>query len=201
MGHEAEQMRTSARRLPRSSWYVAAAMSLAVVVAGCGASGSGEGSRDGDPTSEPTDSANPGPMEVAEDLSEVDPATVAGTGTAVITISGIEYEFTGDYCVSLPSSFEILGSGTSDAGSFYAEITIDDDADLDDDGAADKLGDVSVTVGDDESIYKSIVLITGMGAGEDFTYELGDGSATGSGRIVDAMAGGTNDFEFSAQCA
>lgn len=183
-------------------------MSLAVVVAGCGASGSGDdASNDVDPASDITEPADPGETgpggDAEDDPSDIGPGVTAGTGTATITISGTEYSFTAEYCVSTASSFEILGSGESDAGSFYAEITLDNEsADLDDDGAADKTGDVSLTIGDEEAIYKSTVLVMGMGETEEFTFEITDGEATGSGQIIDLMAGGGGgDFEFSAECA
>lgn len=176
-----------------------------MVVAGCASSGGGDdASADGDPTADATDISGPTGDDVVdaeEDVSEAVPGVVAGKGTATITISGIEYAVTADYCIGTATSFEILGSGENDAGSFSAEITLDDaSADLDDDGKADRTGDVSLTVGDDEAIYKSTVLVMGMGDVEEFTYDIGDGAATGNGRIIDVMAGGTNDFEFSAEC-
>lgn len=189
-------------------------MSLTMVVAGCGASGGdGAASDDVEPASEISDSPNPGdpdPGEVVEEalpdtvdeVTATGPGVVSGTGSAVITISGTPYAFTGDYCVSTSSSFEMLGTGETDAGSFYAEITLDDAAaDLDDDGAEDKTGNVSLTIGDDEAIYRATVLVTGMGDVEEFTYEIADGAATGNGQIMDLMAGGGGDLEFSAECA
>lgn len=200
-------------RRHRSSRYAAAALSLAMVVAGCASSGGGDdASGAGDPGPDVTDTSRPGEpgsedaadadvLDPAEDVSETGPGVVAGNGTASITISGTEYAFTADYCISTASSFEILGSGETDAGSFYAEITLDDaSADLDDDGAADRTGDVSLTIGDDEAIYKSTVLVMGMGATEEFTYAIADGAVTGSGQITDLMAGGNDDLEFSAEC-
>ncbi len=199
-------------RRHRSS-LCAAALSLTMAVAGCASSGGGGDARgDGDAISDITDNSGPsdlGPGDAAgddvlddvEDVSETVPGVVAGKGTATITISGTEYAFTAEYCISTATSFEILGSGENDDGSFYAEITLDDaSADLDDDGASDKTGDVSLTIGDDEAIYKSTVLVMGMGDVEEFTYDIADGAATGSGQIIDLMAGGNNDLEFSAEC-
>lgn len=184
-----------------------------MLVAGCGSSSGGD-KANGDlgPRSEVADSPDPekpGPGGDEEDLTasvddlpETGPGVIAGGGTATITISGTEYTFDSDYCIGTATSFEILGSGETAGESFYAEITLDDAAaDLDDDGAEDKTGDVSLTIGDDEAIYKSTVLVMGMGDVEEFTYEIADGAASGNGQIIDLMAGGNNDFEFSAECA
>lgn len=168
-------------------------MSLATVIAGCGSGDVGDaadagGNSGGNSESNSSDSSEPGP------------GSTALKGSGVITISGVEYAFTSNDCLSTASSFEIRGSGETDAGSFDSRIRLDEAADLDGDDALDTSGDVNLTVGDDEAIYKSIVLVAGERRAEEFTFERADDAVTGSGRFTNVMAGGGEDFEFSAKC-
>lgn len=198
MDRERGWQRESGRPGPsRRRSVVLLAMLAALVAAGCGTSGSdGVATDDVDPASQAPDVAEDAPVD------DVESAISSGGGTGSVTIDGTEYAFTSDYCIGMAKSFESIGAGEVAGGTFTVEITVDDSSlDVDGDGTPDKTGNVSLTVGAEEAIYRSTVLVSGSSDVQEFTFELADGSVTGSGQVTDAM-GSTqkSEFEFTAAC-
>lgn len=191
----------------RYAAMAAASLSLVLLVAGCGSSqgdvasssvdvGSGA---NGDRPDE-TDG-----LQASDGGTESDPGTATGAGTgagsATITISGTEYAFTSDECASSASSFDIAGSGQSGGESFTAKISLDQSTDQDDDGEPDTVGSVKLKGDDGGSVYLAAVMVySHFGESEDFTFELSPGATTGSGKILDLIAGGEDTLEFSGKC-